>query len=222
MKIIKLSERLKTVASYVRQGDAAADVGTDHGYIPLWLIQSGICDRVIASDINEGPLESARQSAAAYNVCGIDFRLCDGLKGIKQEEADTVIIAGMGGDTIEKIIIEAGWDWTGKRLILQPMSKQAELIYRLYGNGFVITGESFAYEKNDIYRVIQAEYKPAEAIEVPRKAFIHGGFTYGCYAEKQRQRLLKAVEGLETALNTDEEKLKEYREILEDMENAFR
>ncbi len=184
MKKVALSERLRAVASFVDKGAAVADVGTDHGYIPVWLIQNGITDRVIASDINRGPLANAKRAAASYGAEGIGFRLCAGLSGIKQEEADTVIIAGMGGEAIAAVIKEAGWDWTGKKLILQPMSKQAELVYWLYGSGFRITGESFAEEKDEVYRILLAEPNSGEVPELPRKAFVYGGFTCGRYAEK--------------------------------------
>ncbi len=214
---IKLSERLKAAAGFVKKGSRVADVGTDHGFIPVYLLQEGLADKVIASDINEGPLSSAVRTAEEYEVSGIDFRLCDGLKGIKQEEADTVIIAGMGGETIYSIIEASGWSWEGKTLILQPMSKQAELIIRLYEKGFSVLEETFVYEGKEAYRILKVIFKPAP---LPRLAYIYGGFTYGRYTEKQIKKLTRAVKGMEKSSEPDI-RTEEYKAVLEDMKAAY-
>ena len=118
MERIRLTPRLQAAAGFVRPGDRVADVGTDHGYLPVWLRQENVSPRVIASDIRPGPLASARASARRWEVEGIDFRLCPGLRDIRSEEADTVVIAGMSGETMIGILAACAWDWTGKRLIL--------------------------------------------------------------------------------------------------------
>ncbi len=97
MESIRLTPRLLAAGKMVLPGARAADVGTDHGYLPVWLRQQGVCESVIASDIAPGPLEAARASARRYGVDGIEFRLCPGLAGIRPREADTVILAGMSG-----------------------------------------------------------------------------------------------------------------------------
>ena len=97
---LSLQPRLALLASLVPQGAVLADVGTDHGYIPVCLRQRGVIDRAIASDIGREPLEHARRTAEEYGVGGIDLRLCAGLDAIAPEECDTVLIAGMGGETI--------------------------------------------------------------------------------------------------------------------------
>ena len=94
---LSLQPRLALLASLVPQGAVLADVGTDHGYIPVCLRQRGVIDRAIASDIGREPLEHARRTAEEYGVGGIDLRLCAGLDAIAPEECDTVLIAGMGG-----------------------------------------------------------------------------------------------------------------------------
>jgi tRNA (adenine22-N1)-methyltransferase len=217
LKKIKLSERLKTVADFVDEGARVADVGTDHGFIPVFLIQEGITNKVIASDINEGPLDSAVRTAEEYSVSDIDFRLCDGLNGIKQDEADTVIIAGMGGETIISIINTSGWNWERKSLILQPMSKQAELIIWLYENGFTVIKEAFATEGKETYRLLKAVYKRSQ---LPRLAYIYGGFTYSPYTEKQIRKFRRALKGLEKAAEPEDKK-EEYINILEDIKAAY-
>lgn len=218
MENIKLDLRLGAVASFVKKGERVADVGTDHGYIPIWLRARGISPRVIASDINKQPLDTARENAARYGIDGISFSLCDGLYGIDSDSVDTVIIAGMGGETIAKIIECSGWEWTGKHLLLQPMSKHAELVEWLYDNGFSVCGEAFAEERNDIYRILYVLPVPAEK---PRKAYIWCGFTDGKYRMLQTGKLLRALNGLSAAKTPDREREKEYRDILEDIENAY-
>ena len=92
------------------QGAHLADVGTDHGFLPVWLRLHGRVASAIASDLRPGPLSRARENAAAWGVDGIDFRLCDGLADIGAEECDTVVIAGMGGENIAAILSAAPLD----------------------------------------------------------------------------------------------------------------
>ena len=104
-KELQLQPRLQCLADLVPQGARLADVGTDHGYLPVWLLQHGRMESAIASDINALPLDHARATAAEYGVTAcIDFRLCPGLAKIGSEECDTVAIAGMGGETIIGIL----------------------------------------------------------------------------------------------------------------------
>ena len=100
-KELQLQPRLQCIASLVPQGARLADVGTDHGYLPVWLLQHGRIESAIASDINALPLDHARATAREYGVTErMDFRLCPGLAKIKAEECDAIAIAGMGGETI--------------------------------------------------------------------------------------------------------------------------
>ena len=105
-----LDERLKTVAALVRPGSRVADIGTDHGYLPVYLVKEGICPRAIAADLRSGPLESARRHVTAAGLSDrIDLRLGDGLTPIEPQEVDDMIIAGMGGETIAGILAAADW-----------------------------------------------------------------------------------------------------------------
>ena len=97
---LSLQPRLALLASLVPQGAVLADVGTDHGYIPVCLRQRGVIDRAIASALGREPLEHARRTAEEYGVGGSDLRLCAGLDAIAPEECDTIVIAGMGGELI--------------------------------------------------------------------------------------------------------------------------
>ncbi len=159
-KKIKLSPRLMACAEYVPQGSTLVDVGTDHAYLPVWLIQNGrVRTPVIAGDINRGPLERARKSASDYGVENeVVFMLNNGLAGTKGDLAETVVIAGMGGETIMDIINASGWNWEGHTLILQPMSKIYELCRGLYENGLHIEQECLVRDAGEIYRVLLVKH----------------------------------------------------------------
>ena len=106
---MELSPRLRSVAGLVPPGARFADVGTDHAYLPVWLLQQGIIEHALVSDLRPGPLDRARSTAARYGLAErMEFRLCDGLSGIAPAEADTIAIAGMGGETIAAILAGAG------------------------------------------------------------------------------------------------------------------
>ena len=156
---IELSPRLRLAADLVPKGGRLADVGTDHAYLPACLLMEGKIPSAIAADLREGPLSRARETAAEYG-CGdrIAFRLCDGLSGIRPEETDAVVIAGMGGETIAQILEAAPWVRTRKvPLVLQPMSSLPELRQRLEEGGFRILEERLAREGDTLYVVMRAE-----------------------------------------------------------------
>lgn len=155
-----MNKRLELIASILPHGRGFADVGTDHGYLPVYMAQHGYSGKIIASDINEGPLStavaSARQAGVEDRIC---FRLCDGLDGCGSEELDTVVVAGMGGDTICGILDRA--DWVMSRdilLILQPMTKTEVLRYWLTNNDFAICGEWLIEENGEIYQILSARF----------------------------------------------------------------
>lgn len=155
-----MNKRLELIASILPHGRGFADVGTDHGYLPVYMAQHGYGGKIIASDINEGPLStavaSARQAGVEDRIC---FRLCDGLDGCGSEELDTVVIAGMGGDTICGILDRA--DWVMSRdilLIFQPMTKAEVLRYWLTNNDFAICGEWLIEENGEIYQILSARF----------------------------------------------------------------
>ena len=156
---IELSPRLRLAADLVPKGARLADVGTDHAYLPACLLMEGKIPSAIAADLREGPLSRARKTAAEYG-CGdrMAFRLCDGLSGIRPEETDAVVIAGMGGETIAQILEAAPWVRTRKvPLVLQPMSSLPELRQRLEEGGFRILEERLAREGDTLYVVMRAE-----------------------------------------------------------------
>ncbi|MBR7081213.1 MAG: SAM-dependent methyltransferase [Oscillospiraceae bacterium] len=155
IKEIELSPRLRAIADFVPQGARVIDVGTDHGYIPVFLVQKRLASAIFASDINEGPIARARQNAALYGVEDrISFARADGLSGAESLGVDTVIIAGMGGELIASILENALWVRDrGVRLILQPQSKLCEMSNWLDNNGFAIDDARLAKDAGRIYTV---------------------------------------------------------------------
>ena len=156
MEYVKLSPRLETIADMVPSEARLADVGTDHALVPIRLILEGRIPSAIASDIRPGPLRRARSNASEYGAENIRFVLCDGLSGITPDEADTIVIAGMGGETIASILDAAPWARDGKNLILQPMSRPEVLRRELVRQGIRIAEERLLEERGKIYTVIGA------------------------------------------------------------------
>lgn len=153
MDRIPLSARLASVAALVPRGAVLADIGTDHGFLPIHLLRQGYIQRAIAADLRRGPLEKAVENGKRYGVTeNLDFRLSDGLAEIKPHEVDTVVIAGMGGETIAGILAAAPWTREGGcRLILQPMTAHYDLRDFLNGSGYAILGEHLNEEGRHIY-----------------------------------------------------------------------
>lgn len=159
-KLFSLGARLNTCAEFVRTGKVVADIGTDHAYLPIWLIATGKNPFAYASDINEEPIRLARSNVDRYRLTDKVITFTgDGLENIDQNAVDDIVIAGMGGDSIIGILKEAPWLKNYKyRLILQPMSKVEKLREYLFRNNFNIIKEKAICESNKLYTVICAEY----------------------------------------------------------------
>ena len=157
MRHLELSPRLRLLAGWVRPGARIADVGTDHAYLPAWLVCNGRVASAIASDLREGPLERARETGRVYGAEEVDFRLCNGLSGIRPEEADTIIIAGMGGENIAAILAGASWTADGAHtLLLQPQTKAEDLRLFLSEHGYQITREALVWDRGILYPCMEA------------------------------------------------------------------
>lgn len=159
-RILKPDGRLSLCAEYVRGGSRLADIGTDHAYLPIALCLDGRLDYALACDINELPLRSAQENIAARGLSDkIQTRLSDGLKEVRPDEADDIVIAGMGGELIRDILSAAPWvKESSKRLILQPMTHHDDLVLWLYRNGFDIVRQGAVYDGGKYYTVLAAEY----------------------------------------------------------------
>ena len=157
MRHLELSPRLRLLAGWVRPGARIADVGTDHAYLPAWLVCNGRVASAIASDLREGPLERARETGRVYGAEEVDFRLCNGLSGIRPEEADTIISAGMGGENIAAILAGASWTADGAHtLLLQPQTKAEDLRLFLSEHGYQITREALVWDRGILYPCMEA------------------------------------------------------------------
>ncbi len=160
MRLFKLDNRLSLCASFVRQGTVLADIGTDHAYLPIWLVQNGVIKKALACDINEGPLFAGKADVERYGLSDkISLRLSDGLKNVESHEAEDIVIAGMGGELIVKILSECMWAKDSKkRFILQPMTKCEVLIRWLYENGFEIVEQKACESDKKHYTVMLILY----------------------------------------------------------------
>lgn len=155
-----ISKRLLTCALMVQQNARVADVGTDHGYLPVYLLQNGICSHVIAADLREKPLNTARQNAALYGTADrTEFVLSDGLQQIEKSSFDTLICAGMGGDCICGILQAAPWlRDAAYTLILQPQSSGNDLRRYLGENGFAIEEERLVQDGRFLYAAMKVRF----------------------------------------------------------------
>ena len=207
---MELTPRLQAIAEQVPQGARLADVGTDHGYLPVWLLRSGRIDGAIAADLREGPLNRARETAGRFGVTErISFRLCGGLSAIRPEEVDTVVIAGMGGETIISILEAAPWTKEGTLLLLQPMTGSAELRLWLQEHGYQITGERIAREGEKLYNILTVrggEMPPLSPAEL-WAGRQNGGPQRLEYLDQVRNRAEKALRGQQAAHAPDHSKV---------------
>lgn len=158
---LPLSDRLLVCAGFVAKGDRVADIGCDHGYLGIYLLKNGIASSVIASDVREGPLQSAIRNAHKYGVGdNMHFYLSDGVSNIPRD-FDTLVCAGMGGDTMVHILESAPWLKSEQyRMILQCQSKTPLLRRYLSENGWRIYEESVLRDGKFLYTVMEVGYRP--------------------------------------------------------------
>ena len=156
----ELDSRLLACAAFVRRGSVAADIGSDHAYLPIYLVKHGICPRAIASDINEGPVNRAKINIGISGLSKkIDVLLADGLDEAAAFEPDDIIIAGMGGELIRDIINASEYVKSPRvRLILQPMTMPEVLRAYLAENGYNVIDETVCTAAGKYYQIICAQY----------------------------------------------------------------
>ena len=154
----ELSKRLRCVADCVPEGARLADIGTDHGYIPICLVAEGICPRAVACDVNRGPLERAGSHVAEAGLEGkISLRSGDGLRPLSVDEVDCIVIAGMGGSLICQILQDSPeFMEAGKTLVLQPQSEVFKVRRLLHEKGYRIEGEWNLSEDGKYYVILRA------------------------------------------------------------------
>lgn len=224
----RLDERLATAAEYVR-GGRLADVGTDHAYLPVALVLMGRCCDAVASDVRRGPLERARQTVEKYGLeARVQLVLTDGLRGIEDYEPDDVAVFGMGGELIASIIEAAEWLRERRvRLILQPMTRRAELRAYLLEHGFGILDETMSCADGRIYQTLCAEYtgvreqySPVE-LELGRCNIHKGGELFSRYLGQQcrHHAAIVRARGLDAASDVPEAQLlRQLQELREEID----
>lgn len=209
--MINLDNRLMQCAEFVSGKGCAVDVGTDHAYLAVHLISSGICKKVIACDLREGPLQSAKKHISCEGLeSKIQTVLSDGLDNISPDGVSDIIIAGMGGELIAKIISRAEWVKKNKvNLILQPMTKSSDLRKYLFENGFTIKCEKAVKSEPFIYSVINAQYSEASVTYEDYEIYT-GGLDFNSkldreYLKIQANRLIIAGHGMLKSENKSED-----------------
>lgn len=206
-KQLALQPRLALLAELVPPGCRLADVGTDHGYLPVYLLQQGRIQSAIAADIGAEPLEHARRTAEEYGVTGLALRLCDGLADIRPDEVDAVAIAGMGGETIIHILENAPWTKDGShRLLLQPMTKAPDLRRWLSVNGYGFTGERLVWDKGHLYPVLCVRGGSCPALTEEQLLCgvrLADDPLYGAYLARHIEKLCRTAAGLRRSRRAD-------------------
>lgn len=161
---MELSKRLDLIVNHIKDCDTLVDVGTDHGYIPIHVVKSGICKSAIASDINKDPLDKAKLNAIFEEVDEkIDTRLGGGLSTVEVNEVEACVIAGMGGNLIRDILEADKEKVKGfKFLILQPAQNPEVLREYLYTNGYEVIEEDLCIEEDRYYELFKVRVKEGE------------------------------------------------------------
>ena len=218
---LPISKRLLCCASMVQPGSRVADIGTDHGYLGIYLLQSGAARHVIACDLRKDPLENARRNAKLFGVDGeMELRLSDGLEKILPDEVDTVVMAGMGGDLIQRILSQCPWrKREGLQFILQPQSAGNVLRRWLCEDGFEIRREEPVQDGHFLYTVMelrQGEPSPlTPGTEYASPALLKSESPLvGNYLARVENALQETVRGLTNAEKQRPERLAYFGQAL--------
>lgn len=213
---LPISDRLLACAAFVRPGDRIADVGCDHGYLSIHLLQENIAASAICSDVRPQPLQSAIRNAEKYGLRDkMEFYLSDGVQNIPKD-FDTLVCAGMGADTMVSILTAAPWLKDGKySLILQCQSKTPMLRQYLSDEGYAIARELVLRDGRFLYTVMEVIFAPEEPRLTPAQCYLPT-FLQGDEADAYRKWV---VGGLKIA--TQHQNDAEKEEILQELEDTY-
>lgn len=200
MKTIQLSKRLLAAAGMVTKGNIVADIGCDHAYTSIYLCQAGIAPQVIAMDVNKGPLAGAKAHVEEAKLSGqIDIRLSDGLEKLNPGEADSVLLCGMGGLLMIKILSDFPETTASlKELILQPQSEVGEVRKFLHNKGYRITNEHMLKEDGKFYVMMRAV-----PCDMPESYETECDYLYGKLLLDEKNKVLKEYLTREWRLRSD-------------------
>ena len=199
--MIKLTQRLQCVAGLVEECDSFLDIGTDHAYLPAFLIESGVAKRAIASDINPNPLMNAEKTLAGEELSDkIELRLSDGFENIKSGEATEIAVAGMGGIVIAEMLEKTEWLRDAKyHLVLQPMTHFYDVRKALSKYGFEILEEKAVEEGKRVYLVISARF--TGKTEEKDEGWYYFGSLLNSENEADKKYIKKVVSSLKKKYN---------------------
>ena len=224
---MKLSKRLQTIADFVKKGAVVADIGTDHAHIPIYLIKNNIISKAYACDINAGPLEKAKENINYYGVKNIELRLSNGLEKLKTDEADTFIIAGMGGELIIDIL-DRGQGFFDKKntFILSPHTKIEEVRNYLLRKGLKILKEDMCIDEGKFYTVMEAVYM-GKTFSYTKGELLFGKYLIDNknpvlfeYLKKEKQKYLNII-STDGINDTRRRELKDRLDIIEETMNEM-
>ena len=233
---MKLSNRLEMVVSFVKAGESAADIGTDHGHVPVELVRRGIVKRAYAMDVRKGPLSKAEENVAAAGLKEkIETRLSDGVRKLSVGEAETVIIAGMGGELVIHIMEDGRHVWdTVEQWVLSPHSEIHKVREWLECNGFVIVKEDMVFEDGKFYTILDVrkgenfrvaaadESRESDSLSEREKDYRYSKFLRTCkhpvfiaYLKDEEEKLLGLKANLEKQAAHSERAKESMREVEE-------
>ena len=174
--MLKISERLATVARLIPKGAHLVDIGTDHGYVPIWLLQNGLISSAIAMDVNKGPLARAKENRDRHGFTDVmELRLSNGFEKLKSGEGDSVLIAGMGGPLMIRIIEEGRQNASAiQTWVLQPQSEIPSVRRYLHEHHFDIIEEIMLKDEGKYYMAMKAV--PGEAVPWTNIEYLFGKY----------------------------------------------
>lgn len=226
---MNLSDRLIAAASLVTEGNRLADIGTDHGYVPIYLIKHNRIPSAIAMDINEGPIKRARANIKEAGVEEwIQTRISDGLNALKPGEADTILICGMGGMLMKRILNDGlKTIESAEELVLSPHSDEEAVRRFLYQKGFAISKEYMLLDDGKYYVIFKAgkghmDYQRAIDFKYGKLLLEEKNSVLKEYLRKQQEKLESIREHiLTTSAEKSSQRIKELEKELEDIKEAL-
>lgn len=217
-----MTPRLMAISDMVDFGASIIDVGCDHGYIPIYLAEEGKIKKAIASDVNDGPLRSARKNIEKFGFTDIILTAkSNGLCDIECDEYDTIIIAGMGGILISEILKNSV---RGKTYILQPMTAVENLMKFLSDNGFKVISHTLAEEENHIYNILKVVDGSEEIADIGLYLGekLEKSELYYKYADNLKRKFKKIISGLSNSKSDKQYEIDRYNRLLDSLERKLK